>query len=675
MFSTLLAAFLVSQSVQAPASPAVPASPAPPAITDFVVVSASLVDLPLSRVTDSVTVIPRSAIDALQTETVAGALRSVTGLGVTALGGRGGVTSIFTRGGESDYTLVLVDGVPMNEFGGSLNIAHLSLANVDRVEVVRGPQSALHGAGAIAGVVNVLSAEGGPARVGLTAEGGAESMYRGVLEARGSVGAWSLGAGAEHLGADGFTGASSGGEPVTNDDYARTDLSAVASRAVGLSRARVSARWNGNERGFPGPYGSNPAGNYGGVDTISRGMNDTTSARGSFDGLTGRVTHRASATWMELDSEFVSGFGESTSSTRRATGRYVVDWAGWPGAAGGVSAGAEVTRESGRSTYIVNRAQAEIPVDRTLAGYFAEARGAIGSRALLTAGARLEQIHNAALAGDASPWSPRPDMDAATLWSFNPRVSAVVYLTPPTSASSTRVRAGFSTGIRPPSAFEISFTDNPALRPERNRSGEVAIEQAFARGAVTLDVTAFWSRYEDLIITVGRSIAGSSQYRSDNLSNSKARGVELALGARASGALDGLSIRGGYTWLDTRILAADDTGVTGLAPFEVGDPLLRRPTHRAFVDLTYARGGVSAFASTEARGRTLDVEPSYGLFGGLYDNSGYATSSAGVSWRLTPRFTVFGRVTNLFDRAYEEVFGFPAPGRQAAGGVRVAAGR
>ena len=115
--------------------------------------------------------------------------------------------------------------------------------------------------------------------------------------------------------------------------------------------------------------------------------------------------------------------------------------------------------------------------------------------------------------------------------------------------------------------------------------------------------------------------------------------------------------------------------VTGLAPFEVGDRLPRRPRHRGFVDVGFARGSLSAFFTVDARGRTLDIEPSFGLFGGLFENSGYASSSAGVSWQFGRRVTLFGRVTNLFDRRYEEIFGFPAPGRRAAGGVRIAAGR
>jgi len=652
------------QSVQPAPIPA-QAVPAAPSITDFVFVSASHVELPLSRVTDSVDVIGRDAIRARQAETIVDALRAVTGLGVTMSGGRGAVASIFTRGGESDYTLVLVDGIPLNEFGGSIDLAHLSPAGIDRIEIVRGPQGALHGSGAIAGVVQILTAEGGPAAATAQIEGGSESLRRALADARGTAGAWRLGGGADVLASDGA---------VANDDYRRAEIAGSASRAVGArGRLRATARWNDNTRGFPGPYGSNPAGNFAGIDTTSRGDNTQRAAGVSLDAASGAIAHRVLGTWMRRESDFASPFGASASSTRRASLRYSADRT--LGSAFAVTAGAEVARESGRSTFIVDRAGAEIPVERTIAGYFVEARGSAGSRVLFTAGARLDQVHRDALTGDASPYGARPDMGADTVWSFNPRVSAVVYLTPPSAANATRVRGGFSTGIRPPSAFELSFTDNPALRPERNRSAEIAIEQTLAGGAVSLAAAAFWNRYDDLIITVGRSLAGASRYRSDNLSNSTARGLELSTGARGTGALDGLTIRAGYTWLDTDILAADGIAATGLAPFKVGDRLLRRPRHRGFVDVGYARGGATAFATLDARGEALDVEPSYGLFGGLFENPGHATASAGMSWQLARRVSIFGRVTNIFDRRYEEIFGFPAPGRRAAGGVRVAASR
>lgn len=651
------------QSVQ-PAHRPAQAPPPAPAITDFVFVSASLVDLPLSRVTDSVDVISRDAIRARQAESVTDALRAVTGLGVTASGGRGSVASIFTRGGESDYTLVLVDGIPLNEFGGSIDVAHLSPAGIDRIEIVRGPQGALHGSGAIAGVVQIVSAEGAPAGATAQIEGGGEGFRRALADARGAAGAWRLGGGADVLASDGA---------VENDDYRRAEISGSASRAIGArGRLRATGRWNDNTRGFPGPYGSNPAGIFSGIDTISRGDNTQRAAGLSLDTATGALAHRVLATWMRLESAFASPFGDSTSSTRRAALRYSADWT--PASTLGVTAGAEVARESGRSTFIVDRAGAGIPVERTIAGYFAEARGSAGARVLFTAGARLDQVRRDALAGDASPFGARPDMRADTVWSFNPRVSAVAYLTPPSAANATRVRAGFATGIRPPSAFELSSTDNPALKPERNRSMEFALEQTLGGGALQLAAAAFWNRYDDLIISV-QFLEGAGRYRSANLSNSKARGLDLSAVARGTGRLAGLTARGGYTWLSTEILAADGIPVTGLAPFEVGDRLLRRPRHRAFVDVALAARAISAFVTVDARGATLDVEPSYGLFGGLFENAGHATASAGMSWQVARRVTIFGRVTNIFDRRYEEIFGFPAPGRRAAGGVRLAAGR
>ena len=112
--------------------------------------------------------ITRADLDARQITTVADSLRFVPGFGVVQSGGRGALTSIFPRGGESDYTLVLVDGIPQNAFGGGFDAAHLATGDIERIEVVRGPQSALFGSGAIGGVVHVITQQGGPhARAGL----------------------------------------------------------------------------------------------------------------------------------------------------------------------------------------------------------------------------------------------------------------------------------------------------------------------------------------------------------------------------------------------------------------------------------------------------------------------------------------------------------------------------
>jgi outer membrane receptor protein involved in Fe transport len=142
------------------------------AVSESVVVSASQVEVPLTQVTSSVTVIDSAEIQSRQLHSVADALRTVPGMALAATGGLGATTGVFPRGGESNYTLVLIDGVPANSFGGDFDFGHLSTANVERIEVVRGPQSALFGSNAIGAVVRITSKRGGPPSAAFGAEGG-----------------------------------------------------------------------------------------------------------------------------------------------------------------------------------------------------------------------------------------------------------------------------------------------------------------------------------------------------------------------------------------------------------------------------------------------------------------------------------------------------------------------
>ena len=107
-------------------------------------------------------------------------------------------------------------------------------------------------------------------------------------------------------------------------------------------------------------------------------------------------------------------------------------------------------------------------------------------------------------------------------------------------------------------------------------------------------------------------------------------------------------------------------------PFAPGDPLIRRPRHQASIDVTLTRARLTAFARVGGRGRMTDVEPNLGAFGGLYPAPGYVVADAGASYQVTRALDLFARVTNLFDRQYEETLGYPAPPRAAVVGVRVA---
>ena len=194
-------------------------------------------------------------------------------------------------------------------------------------------------------------------------------------------------------------------------------------------------------------------------------------------------------------------------------------------------------------------------------------------------------------------------------------------------------------------------------------------------GNLVLESTAFFNNYDDLIVAVG-SFTGSSQYRTDNISNARSRGLEIAGTVRTWIKLPSpsrLVVRVGYTLLDTKILAVDqDRGAP--PPFTPGDALLRRPKHQFSVDATAVAGRLSAFVHGGGRSSVRDVEPSLGTFGGIFDSGGYSVWDIGATWKLIDSVSIFGRVNNLFNRDYEEVLGFPALPRGVFAGVRVAAG-
>ena len=639
------------------------------AVTESIVITATALAVPRSRVTDSVSVVTGDEIAARQFETVSDALRfSVPGLGVTATGGRGGMTALYARGGESDFSLVLIDGVRVNGFGGSYDFAHLPVGDIERIEVVRGPQSAVYGSDAIGSVVQIITSQGGPARAGGVVEGGTFGTSRVSVNTSGSADAFGWGAAFEQLDTDGQTGTTTAsGELLSNDDYLRRDMSLNGQwRGTRGTAIRSTFRYGTNERGFPGPWGSNPGGTYGGVDTVSRGTNDNrifsvgvTQRMGAF------VDQRVDVSHTTIDSLFNSPFGESTSDSRRLTVRARTDATLRPGIV--ATGGFDVMREEAGSAFITDSSFSEIPIERQIIGYFGQVRFDPTTRLAVTAGLRVDQIQRNALAGDGFG---RPEFTDETEVAANPKVSLGWYLRPAdVTADWTRLRVSAGTGIRPPGAFEIAFTNNPALKSERTRSFDVGLEQALADGRIVVEATAFYNRYHDLIVSVGQSFQNASQFRTDNLANSRSRGLELAASTRTA---QGFEARATYTWLHTEVLDLDAADGQAPGPFEVGDPLLRRPRHQGSLELSFTRPRFSVFTSVGARGQTLDVDPSFGTFGGLFDNPGYAVVDLGGSVRVTEGLELTARAQNLFDRDYEGTLGFPGLGRSFIAGVRVA---
>ncbi|BCS31646.1 catecholate siderophore receptor CirA [Luteitalea sp. TBR-22] len=640
------------------------------ALAESVVVTAGLAPVTRSGTGASLTVLDQTELRARQLESSVDALRSVPGLAVLRSGGRGAVTSLFPRGGESDFTLVLVDGIRLNDMGGSFDAAHLPLFDLDRIEVVRGPQSALYGTDAVGGVVQLVTRRGGPFSAGGLFEAGSFGTWRANGTANGTTGRFRWGGGVERLASDGFTGTAPGtGEVVSNDDYTRTD--ATVSLGYQGDRLLLSGllRAGDNTRGVPGPYGSDPNDTYAGVDRVSRNDNRTLAAGASATWrLRPAAQVRGAFSLADRDSTYLSIYTPDTptaSGNRLYSGRGSFDLA-WLGVAW--TAGGEYMRERAQSAYFTGLENQEIPVDRTQVGAFGEGRFERG-RLALQGGLRYERVVRDALEGNRSVFSPRPPFAASTTSVVNPRLS-VSYRLLGGDTTWLRLRGNFGTGMRAPGAFEIAFTDNPGLKPERTRSIDGGVETGWFGGRLIVDAVYFRNEYDDLIVTVAR-VPGTTSYRSDNISNALAEGVEGTVSFRPTAFM---TVRGGVVGQRTEILANDGRPVAP-SPFTVGDPLLRRPELAGFADVILTAGRTSGFVRVDSRGDTQDIDPSFGANAGIFTNPGYLTVDAGASWRVLERVEVFGRALNLLDTDYEEIFGFPALGRSVMVGVRVAASR
>jgi outer membrane cobalamin receptor len=639
------------------------------AVTDVMVVTASHVEAPASLTPAAVTVFTAADVAVRQFESAVEALRLTPGVYAAQNGGRGGLTSVFPRGGDSDFTLVLVDGVRANSFGGGFDFSSLPASDIERLEIVRGPQSAVFGADAIGGVVQVVTARGGPTRGSGLVEGGSAATVRAAASAAGAVGAWEWGLSGERGSSQGERGIAPGtGERVTNDDGTRASATASLRFSTPTASGVTHARFVQTERGFPGPFGRDPNGTFEAVDRVSRGWTELTSVAGQGTLVVDpRFRLHGQVSWSDADGRFTSSFDTSFNETRRLGGRVQADAAPHPRL--GLTAGVEVFRERGASTYITDASFAAVPIERRVAGWFSEARLDLADRVTAAAGLRVERLRR-----DAVPAGPfRPAFDAETVVSANPRVAVSWFVREAAmgTLSWTRLRGTAATGIRPPDALEIAFTDNPTLVPERSRSLDIGVEQALFDARLVIEATWFHNRYDDLIVAVGSAFGDVSRYQTDNIANARARGLETGLWARPRRWLD---LRAGYTFLDSVVLAVDGSSQAP-SPFQPGDALIRRPRHHGWIEGVVTQPRWSAFARFGARGKVLDVDPSFGGLAGKLEAPGFAVTDIGGSVTLWPRVAAFGRVTNLFDVAYEEAFGFPSPGRTLIGGVRVAAGR
>lgn len=623
----------------------------PEAVLPDIVVSATRAPLPASALASSVTVLDADSLRRRGVRLLHEALADVPGLAVVEAGSFGAVTSLFLRGGESDYVKVMLDGVPLNEPGGSIDLAAVSLDNIARVEIVRGPASLTHGADAVSGVVNLVSRQG-ERRVAVGIEGGSYALRRVHAAAAGSSGAvgWSL-AGSS-MARDGVYDVNSGqGSDVAD---------AALTLAGGAGRARVHARLARHRVRFP-TDGSGAV-----VDLNQRSWNDlalvSLDLQRSLGGHTSAEVRAAGSRTVYAFDDRADGPDDSTGFAFAAE-RHAVSRRGTlegilrvtPGRALSLAGGAALVGEwaerSGRYASdfgggAVEEEEAPLDATRRTAAFFGEAAWSPISTVDAQGGVRLDESPAHGAIGTwrlGVAWRPRP---ASRI-----RASAGVAFRAPSFAESYAM-----------SPFEVG---NPALEPERTRSWELGADQALAEGRVRLSAVLFDQRFRDMIQYAFTSDSEPSYF---NLGAARARGLETTLTV----ALPRVTVGLAHTWLSTEVT---DAGASASPAFADGASLIRRPASiaRLAVDGHPARGVVVSAGATRT-GRRDDMD--FRAFPAervtlpahlLVDLGVRATVAQGAGTR--PQLDVMLRVVNALDEAYEPVVGFPAPGRQLLAGV------
>jgi vitamin B12 transporter len=631
----LLTILLIAAGLSAAAPGAMAQSPDPkdaegevaPAGTPQFFETTNVVARPVSSSAGSVSVVEVAEVEQTAARSLSEALRSVAGLGLLSSGGRAGTTQAYIRGGDPNFGLVLLDGIPLNDptdlQGGAVNLEELPALLLERVEVVRGPLTSFYGPASLAGVVQLFTARGGPGPTRLSL--GAEAGNAELRHAFGRVmGPTSRG---------GYSGGASWDQErgrVGNDRFRALDLWGTWDHDLGGDKdlAVTSRVSSGAADDYPdgsgGPvYGTGELRHTERLDLalVTRlEWGDPGERRHRvFVAVSRRALDRTSPEVPPL----VPASIEETAYTR-LRGAWEVPLVRKKRTA--LDAGL-----SGEAEWADNVSVLHLPpgLGGDIAGDYEESRA--------TGGVFLGLRHGPGpLLLEASL-----RLDAATGDSLqvNPQVGVVWRLD---ASGATRLRATGGRASKLPSFFGLSsppaLGGNPDLRPERTLGGEVGAERSFGSDRLALGAAFFVQEYKDLVDF------DFDLFQTVNRRRVRAKGTELTLRSRLTATL---SLNLEATWLQAE--AGSD------------QPLLHRPRWQGGGRLRFEPGTrLSLVLEGRASSSSLDRQiPTPDL-----DRvSGYAVWGLAASFRVSDRWTIRTRLDNLTDRVYETYIGFPGPKR------------
>jgi len=606
--------------------------------------------LPATSVTPTVTATVLDG-DELRAEGIthlADALRRVPGLSVSRTSSVGSQSALFVRGGQSNYVRVLIDGVPVNDPGGAVDLGRITLDDVERIEIVRGPASVVYGSEAVTGVIQLFTRRGGVAGTRAELGGGSHNGRRASLGADGDLfgAAWTLAADRH----------STDGVLAFNNAYQNDGVAGSLAMSGGRSDLRITSRYNGSSYRYP--TGSSGA------------LEDRNAERAEHRLLVGvdagrkwsdRFETRLSLAANTLHPRTSDGSDDATDTlgyygyfAHGVVTRRVADLRGNVRLGGSthLSVGAEYAREVELSS---STSQSEygdsydvFDVSRETRAAYTQLLGEAG-RFAYSLGGRLD---------DNSAFGTFRTVRLGAAWRLAP---------------GTRLRASVGNAFKAPSFFENFATGfvigNAALRPERTRSAELGVE-TLVGGRAIVRVTGFTQRFRDLIqYTYLTPSPTSPNYY--NIAEANAGGVEVE-GTWPN--VMGFALTAGYTWTGTRVVDAGFES-DAWANFVAGGRLLRRPEHTTSLQVARTVARVGTFTASAVRTGMREDRDFAGYPPAVVELAPFTLVDLGaelvVPGRLLPGARIQLRAENVANVRYRQVAGFASPGRMLYAGLRL----
>lgn len=610
-----------------------------------IVVTATRLETPLREVASSVTVLSRTDLELTGKDSVLEAIADAVGLAVARNGGPGSASSVLMRGANSEHVLVLLDGVPLNDPinpSRSFDLAHLTLDGVERIEILRGPQSPLYGSDALGGVVNILTAKGsGKPALHFRASAGSHGTVAGSADIRGSSGPFHYAFSLSRESTEGVSAADSDlAGNSEKDGYrnwtasGRTGLALAGGTEIDLIVRGVSARTAIDA--FGGEYGDDPNS----IQTVASGFvrlqGRALLARGRWESKFGLSATRVA---RENDNPVDAAHPFDSESAAYHSSRTRIDWQNnlFLQAGNTLSVGADLERESGDSFYLSESAwgtsESAFPGRRAdRAGVFVQDQIRLGQVFFATAGFRL-------------------DVHSRTGASLTYRIAPAMVF----DLTGTRLKATIGTAFKSPSLYQLYAPGtmwgpigNEGLRPEESLGWDAGVEQTLAGGAVVFGLTRFQSDFRNLIDydTVRGYV---------NIGRARTRGWEMTILARPSGRL---AIQAGYTRLDARDL---DSGAL----------LPRRPKDKltASARWAFAKGWHAGLSAAAVGPRTDRAYISW--ITRTVTLPAYALLDASLSYSLGGSLEFFGRWENIGNVRYATVYGYGTTGSAFSAGLNI----